>query len=158
MTVAAVAAAVGIARRSWPADWICLTGGEPFLQDIGPLVDRFHGDGFRVQVETNGTISRDVGDRLGDRLSQTAAVMKSPPEFLGQAREVKLVVSRELTLPVVRRVRANLPSRHPDFSSARIEPAGKPGPGASASCGGRSREGLAEIRLGIQLHRVFGLR
>lgn len=39
--------------------WICLTGGEPLLQDkrqLELLVQAFHGVGKKVTVETNGTI------------------------------------------------------------------------------------------------------
>lgn len=36
--------------------WVVLTGGEPFLQLDHALVDALHDSGFRVAVETNGTI------------------------------------------------------------------------------------------------------
>ncbi|MCM1449750.1 MAG: 7-carboxy-7-deazaguanine synthase QueE [Clostridiales bacterium] len=34
---------------------VILTGGEPSLQPIGPLVDMLHNEGFKVHIETNGT-------------------------------------------------------------------------------------------------------
>ena len=34
---------------------ICLTGGEPALQVDAPLVEAFHGAGYRIHIETNGT-------------------------------------------------------------------------------------------------------
>lgn len=36
--------------------WICLTGGEPLMQDVKPLLDCLHEFGFMVAVETNGTL------------------------------------------------------------------------------------------------------
>lgn len=36
---------------------VVLTGGEPFRQDITQLVDTLHAVGYRVQIETNGTLS-----------------------------------------------------------------------------------------------------
>lgn len=37
-------------------DLVVLTGGEPFRQNIAPLVLKLFDRGFRVQVETNGTL------------------------------------------------------------------------------------------------------
>lgn len=34
---------------------VVLTGGEPSLHPLAPLVDRLHADGRRVHIETNGT-------------------------------------------------------------------------------------------------------
>lgn len=41
-------------------DLLVITGGEPFRQDIGPLVQRAVESGWRVQIETNGTLFRPV--------------------------------------------------------------------------------------------------
>jgi 7-carboxy-7-deazaguanine synthase len=35
---------------------VVITGGEPMLQLDAPLVDAFHARGFRIAIETNGTI------------------------------------------------------------------------------------------------------
>ncbi len=91
-------------RRSYPAEWVCLTGGEPLLQDVKALVAALKKEGWKVQVETNGTIPcRLAVDWL--------TVSPKPPsyplrrEYRNRAREVKLVVSRELTFEVIRRLR-----------------------------------------------------
>lgn len=48
------------ARRACPAfaktDLAVLTGGEPFRQNIGPTVREFLLAGWKVQIETNGTL------------------------------------------------------------------------------------------------------
>ncbi|MDD1720308.1 MAG: radical SAM protein [Methanoregulaceae archaeon] len=38
---------------------ICITGGEPLLQleDVMILVERLHWDGYKIEIETNGTIT-----------------------------------------------------------------------------------------------------
>lgn len=46
---------------AWPADdakhrFVVLTGGEPALQADAALVDALHAQGFRVAIETNGTL------------------------------------------------------------------------------------------------------
>lgn len=47
--------------RQWPADGACrfvvCTGGEPLLQLDAALVDALHAQGFRVAIETNGTLA-----------------------------------------------------------------------------------------------------
>ena len=50
----------------WPADQphhrlVVLTGGEPLLQVDTALLDALHGEGFRVAVETNGTLPAPPG-------------------------------------------------------------------------------------------------
>lgn len=40
---------------SYKAHTVILTGGEPSLQPISPLVDALHAAGCRVHIETNGT-------------------------------------------------------------------------------------------------------
>ncbi len=53
MSVAAIRAAV----REHPARWVCITGGEPLGQHIAPLARQLLQCGYRLHIETNGTIS-----------------------------------------------------------------------------------------------------
>lgn len=49
--------ALGGAPHTWPQGrLVVITGGEPFRQDITPLVNLLLRAGFRVQIETNGTL------------------------------------------------------------------------------------------------------
>ena len=61
-TANALAAAV---RALWPGDkgtpWVVCTGGEPLLQLDGPLIDALHTAGFKIAVETNGTVKAPAG-------------------------------------------------------------------------------------------------
>ena len=43
------------------ARFVVLTGGEPMLQVDDPLVDALHAAGFRIAIETNGTIPAHPG-------------------------------------------------------------------------------------------------
>ena len=50
----------------WPAGhdrhrMVVMTGGEPLLQVDGPLIESLHARGFRIAVETNGTIAAPDG-------------------------------------------------------------------------------------------------
>jgi len=44
--------------------WICQTGGEPLLQNVGPLIQQLQENGHLVAVETNGTVGpQDILDK-----------------------------------------------------------------------------------------------
>lgn len=51
--------------RQWPADstrrFVVCTGGEPLLQLDAALLDALHARGFRVAIETNGTLAPSPG-------------------------------------------------------------------------------------------------
>jgi 7-carboxy-7-deazaguanine synthase len=59
MTVKEIADAVETCDNGY-CSWVLITGGEPLLQDIDVLVDTLHTAGYRIGVETNGTLYRDV--------------------------------------------------------------------------------------------------
>jgi len=143
-------------RRGFPARWVCLTGGEPFMQDVRPLVRLLKRDRCLVQLETNGT-----------RYFATAAdwITVSPkpkeylvrPEFQRLAREVKLVVTRELDFAITRRIRAAFPVRIPVLlqpeSNRRWSQKR-----ALHLLREATAAGLDNIRFSVQLHKVIGLR
>lgn len=48
----------------WPGGgqpWVVCTGGEPLLQLDGDLIDALHDHGFKIAVESNGTLKAPVG-------------------------------------------------------------------------------------------------
>lgn len=65
------------ARRLYPATTlIVLTGGEPFRQQITPLLSLFANDNIQVQIETNGSLYLDSFSYVG--LSNKISVVCSP--------------------------------------------------------------------------------
>jgi organic radical activating enzyme len=156
MSVQSIVAEALRLRRDVPTTWVCLTGGEPLAQDVRPVILRLHAEGFKVQVETNGTFPPVP-------LADWHTVSPKPPDydvhpgFRGRAREVKLVVCRALSLDSVRTVRAAFPPTVPLIlqpqSSARWSIRK-----AVELLQGASRAGLEGVRLSVQLHKVYGLR
>jgi len=143
-------------RKKYKTDWISITGGEPLVQDIKPLVEKLKQAGFKIQIETNGTkpITFEV-----DWLT----VSPKPPDFFStrtsrqQATEVKLVVTKNLKLAEVEKVRKKFrvniplwlqPKSNEDWSYQR----------AWRLFEQAARGGLKNIRLGCQLHKIYGLR
>lgn len=43
---------------------VVITGGEPFRQNITPLCDLLLANGFNVQIETNGTLYREIAPKI----------------------------------------------------------------------------------------------
>lgn len=76
-------------------NWVILTGGEPSLQLDDELIDRFHAEGFKLAVETNGT--RAISPKidwiaLSPKVAEHALKQKS-------AHEVKYVRSYGMGIP-----------------------------------------------------------
>lgn len=151
-----VVAEVRKIRLDFPAAWVCLTGGEPLLQDISGLVRDLKKEGLKVQVETNGTV---------DRLLPVDwyTVSPKPKDYFYQirfrkaAKEVKLVASRELDFDVVKRFRKEFPAETPIIlqPESNHQASAKRAMGILEQC---LKDGLTNIRLSVQLHKVFKIK
>jgi len=83
-------------RRLAPHDrWLLLTGGEPALQVDRPLVDGLHEAGYKLAIETNGTIA------LPDGIDWITVSPKTANDKIRQRRadEVKYVRARGQPIP-----------------------------------------------------------
>jgi 7-carboxy-7-deazaguanine synthase len=77
-----------------PADWVCLTGGEPLLQNLAPLCQILWDEGYHLHAETNGTIPPDP--RLFDLIEYWTVSPKKEriaPGFL-RIDELKYIVGK----------------------------------------------------------------
>jgi 7-carboxy-7-deazaguanine synthase len=156
LSVDTIAKEVGRLRLDFPTTWVCLTGGEPLAQDVSPLIRRLHGEGLKVQIETNGTFPPEPG-------ADWLTVSPKPPDFdlhpgfKKRVREVKLVVCRTLDLDDVRTVRAAVPSPIPLILQPQSNAAWSRKK-AVKLLEDAGRAGLEGLRLSLQLHKVYGLR
>jgi 7-carboxy-7-deazaguanine synthase len=143
-------------RHDFPAVWICLTGGEPLLQDISGLVRDLKKEGLRIQAETNGTVDRILS-------VDWYSVSPKPPEysvqprFLKAAKEVKLLVSRDLSLNIVRRVRREFPPLTPVFLQPEFNRRRSAAKAMEILTAGL-KEGIENVRVSVQLHKVLGIK
>lgn len=74
--------------------WVCLTGGEPAIHDLAPLCAELHELGYRIQMETNGSLAR-PGWGI-DHITVSPKVRQGArldPWYLANADEFKYVVS-----------------------------------------------------------------
>jgi 7-carboxy-7-deazaguanine synthase len=73
-------------------DLVVLTGGEPFRQNIVPLVERCLANGLRVQIETNGTLWLPLPDDPRLTIVCSPKTPKLHPETSQRINAMKYVV------------------------------------------------------------------
>jgi organic radical activating enzyme len=143
-------------QARFPADWVCLTGGEPLLQEIGELVRTIKGEGFLIQVETNGLVYRRL-DVDWYTLSPKPEEYSYGPEYKKKAKEVKIILSKGLDMAIIQRLRGEFPPQTPLL----LQPVSNRK--WSVNLGMKllkqvSQAGLRNIRLSVQLHKIFNFR
>jgi organic radical activating enzyme len=142
--------------KSFPAQWVCLTGGEPLFQDISPLVKALKEEGFKIQAETNGTFPPLLGVHWYTLSPKPPDYFYQPP-YKKKAKEVKLIVIKGLDLEVLQKLRGEFPDKIPILL--------QPQSGRQASANHARRllkkslvSGMSNIRLTAQIHKIFGWR
>ena len=156
MSVDEVLGQVEKLKERYLTDWVCLTGGEPLLQDVSSLLRQLKRAGFSIHIETNGTRPLPVKP---DWLT----VSPKPPQYrvtddcLRQASEVKLVVARSLKLEEIKKVRQMFPESIPLLLQPQSN-AGWSYKKAWKFYVQAVGEGLPNIRLSCQLHKIYGIK
>lgn len=75
---------------------VVITGGEPLRQPIEPFSEKLLGLGFKVQIETNGTLYRDLPsevDIVCSPKNQGRGHNKIHPDLLPQVNALKFIIS-----------------------------------------------------------------
>ena len=142
-------------KRFHPSRWICLTGGEPLLQDITALTQRLKADKWNIQVETNGIFYQNLPVDWYT-VSPKPEKYFVRPEYEDAARELKLVVTGELEIETIKNIRERFPERIPLFLQAQSNLKWSQDRGIEL-VKEAAAENLNNIRLSIQLHKILGL-
>jgi organic radical activating enzyme len=77
---------------------IVITGGEPFLQPIGGLCEALVKAGFKVQLETNGTLYRQIPDEVDIICSPKnngKGYFPIRPDLLARVTALKFIISAQ---------------------------------------------------------------
>ncbi|HIJ38655.1 MAG TPA: 7-carboxy-7-deazaguanine synthase [Rhodospirillaceae bacterium] len=123
---------------------IC-TGGEPLLQLDEPLTTALHKQGFRIAVETNGTVLRPPGiDWL------CVSPKAGAPLLLNSGDELKLVYPQAGALPPAYAKLA--------FDHFLLQPMDGPAQTANIQAAVTYCLENPQWRLSLQTHKVLGLR
>jgi 7-carboxy-7-deazaguanine synthase len=136
-------------ENEWPASaghrFVVFTGGEPLLQLDTPAVDALHQRGFRVAIETNGTLASPAGiDWI------CVSPKAEAPLALDRGDELKLVFPQPRARP--ERFEAL------DFAHFFLQP--MDGPDRDANTRSAIAYCLAHPRwrLSLQSHKIVGIR
>ena len=136
----------------WPAQddrhrLVVMTGGEPLLQLDRALIDALHALGFRIAVETNGTIAAPEGidwicvsPKAGAPLAQT------------HGHELKLVYPQPDLMPDA------LPWRTLRFEHYLLQPMDGPAAAQSTAAAVAYCQANPRWRLSVQTHKMLGIR
>ena len=143
-------------RNDFPAQWVCLTGGEPLLQDVKELVRSLKRELFKVQIETNATIFRPLPVDWYS-ISPKPNKYYFRPEYKEKAREIKIVITKDLDLKAIQRLRAQFPEKTPLLLQPQSNRKWSMNLGIKLLKEGLKAD-LKNIRLSIQLHKVLGLK
>ena len=142
--------------KKYPTDWICLTGGEPLLQDIRPLVRQLKSDNFNVQVETNATIFKHLPVDWYT-LSPKPVKYFFHPLYKNKAKEIKLVITKDLKLSTILKVRKTFPENVPILLQPQSNRKWSLDLGLKLMKETLKTD-LKNIKLSIQLHKVLKIR
>ena len=148
-----------VRKTAGPCRRLCVTGGEPLLQQeaLVPLVAALAGDGFAVEVETNGTIdfapvqahatiTMDVKCPSSNEASDLALLARLRP---GDA--VKFVVADLADLAYMEDVL----DAHPTAAEVFVSPVHGVDAGPIVQ---RILDRDLPVRFSLQLHKLIGVR
>ncbi len=134
---------------------VVLTGGEPLEQDLGPLVAALRRRRRFLAIETNGLHFQELPLDWWTVSPKDGAAFRVHPRLWERASEVKLLVTPELSLAVVKRLRRRTPApillQPQRFARDRYRR-------AFAFYSECIRAGVPGVRLGMQLHAVYRIR
>ena len=143
-------------RQGFPAQWICITGGEPLLQDIDGLTRALKKEGLKIQVETNATLYRTLPVDWYS-ISPKPDRYTFRPEYREKAKEVKIIITKNLDLESIRRLRMRFPEKTPVLLQPQSNRKWSMNLGMKL-IRQTIKAGLRNIRLYSQMHKIFGFR
>jgi organic radical activating enzyme len=152
MSIAEIWAAVSVLRNSAPQSRLIITGGEPLQQDLGELVGLFRENKYFMAVETNGLHFQDLPIDWWTVSPKDVAAYRVHPHLWARVAEIKLLVTAALSLDVLTDIRQKTQAPiilQPEYGQPRKFRR------AFDFFKSSQRLGIANIRLGAQLHKIY---
>ena len=126
---------------------VVMTGGEPLLQLNEALIDALHARGFRIAVETNGTIAAPEGiDWI------CVSPKAGAPWVQTQGHELKLVYPQSDLMPDA------LPWSTLRFEHYLLQPMDGPDAEQATAAAVAYCQAHPQWRLSVQTHKMLGIR
>lgn len=143
-------------KKRFRVSQIVITGGEPLEQDMTDLVARLRQKTTFIAVETNGLNFQDLAVDWWSVSPKDVTGFRIHPRLIPEMDEVKLIVNRNLTLDVVKKIRKRA-SAVPIFLQPQFFHRNKFRQ-AFHFYEAAQRDGISGVRLGFQLQAMFGIR
>jgi 7-carboxy-7-deazaguanine synthase len=134
---------------------VCITGGEPLIQNLKGITEALKKMGMKIQIETNATQYQDLP-------VDWYTISPKPPDYFFQsnykekAREVKLVVTNELTIQVIQRMRNEFPEKTPIILQPESNEKWSRDKGVDL-IKESLRKGLKKVKVSVQLHKIYDI-
>jgi 7-carboxy-7-deazaguanine synthase len=145
-----------------PCKWCTITGGEPLVQPVQTLIRVLHEAGYKVQVETNGTVPFPGTDETGPQGLPTGAepwfpdhLTLSPKELPPQQALVALATEIKVVVRDENDIRRALEGDWPDVPTF-LQPVDND-PKVTRLCV-QTILRHPHLRLSMQVHKWIGLR
>lgn len=136
-------------------DLVVITGGEPLRQNIAPLCTALLDRGLRVQIETNGTLWRDLPEAVNVVCSPKAPYAPLRADLLARTDAIKFIISADdaayAHVADVGQTTYNIP--------VYVQPMDVAEPARNAANIARASQ-LAQqhgYRLSLQTHKILGI-
>jgi len=140
----------------YPGSQVVITGGEPMQQDLFLLTQALKKRKFFISIETNGLHNQNIPIDWWTISPKDITGYYINDQLIDKINELKLVVNRNLTYDIIYRIRKKV-MKVPIF----LQPDGNDEDRYQKTfllfrnC---MEKGLENIRAGIQLHKVYGVR
>jgi 7-carboxy-7-deazaguanine synthase len=152
MSLAEIVAAVAALRVATPGARLVVTGGEPLEQDLKELVKALRRQRYFVAVETNGLHFQDLPFDWWTVSPKDVSSYRVHPRLWERISEIKLLVTPALDLATLRKMRGRSQAPillQPEWGARRKY---RLAFDLFTAC---AHSGIADVRLGLQLHQVY---
>ncbi|MCP5102925.1 MAG: 7-carboxy-7-deazaguanine synthase QueE [bacterium] len=143
-------------KKRYPASQVVLTGGEPMEQDLVEIVEALKQKEFFVAIETNGVEFTDLPIDWWTVSPKDVAGYAIHQQLERRIDEIKLIVNENLNIEVIKGIR-EIGDHFPIF----LQPNSMDNYRFEATfdlferC---QKEGIKDVRPGIQLHKIYSVR
>jgi organic radical activating enzyme len=156
MEIQEVVTKIKVLKKEYPRSQVVITGGEPLEQDLSELVDKLNQQKFYLAIETNGIYFQDLNINWWTLSPKDLGDYYISANLKERISEIKLIVNRNLNLGVIKKIRAirkDFPIfLQPDcFAKNKYKNTFK----LFEEC---QKAGIANIKLGYQLHKIFNIK
>jgi len=142
--------------KRYPESQVVITGGEPLEQDLADVVKELKSNNYFISIETNGVNFQDLEIDWWTISPKDVKDYYINKNLFKRISEIKLIVNKNLNIDIIKKIRkinSNFPIfLQPDFYDKNNY---KNTFFLFQKC---QENGIKDIRLGIQVHKIFNIK